>query len=141
MTINEVFEKAIKEIQTAGMYKGQFYSPEGVVAIIKDIQKNVVGNNVIGVVSDNEHTLPTITQDMRDKLVELIDDQIQSGLDNLDHSDIIDESSLEVSINGSQARIDNISIDTDNVHSEITWHTSSTVEDWLNEYGIEVSDR
>ena len=137
MTINQVFEKAIKEIQSAGTYKGQFYSPDGVVAIIKDIQKNVVGN----IVSDNEQTLPTITQEMHDRLVEMIDDQIAEGLNKLSTNDVIDISSIEMSISGGHATLDNIDIDTDTMHSEITWHTSSTVEDWLNEYGIEVSDK
>ena len=141
MTINEVFEKAINEIKGQSMYAGEFYSAGAVIAIIKDIQKKVVGNNVIGVVPDNQHTLPTITQEMRDKLVDMIDDQIQTGLDRMDHSSIIDESSLEVSINGTHATVDNIDIDTDNIHSEITWHTSSTVADWLDVYGIEVSDK
>ena len=138
MTINEVFEKAINEIKGQSMYAGQFYSPQGVVSILEDIQKKVVGNNVIGVVGDNQHTLPTITQEMRDRLVDMIDDQIQNGLDNIDHSDIIDQSSLEVTINGNRATIDNLDLDTANIHGEITWHTSTTVEDWLNEYGIEV---
>lgn len=138
MTINEVFEKAIKETQSLGTYKGQFYSPEGVVAIIRDLQSKVVGNNVTNI--EAEHALPTITQEMYDKLVELVDDQIQTGIDNLDHSDIIDQSSLEVSINGNNARIDNLDLDTDNIHGEITWHTSGTIDQWLNEYGIEVEN-
>ena len=138
MTINEVFEQSIKAIKGQTMYSAGFYSSDGVIEIIKDIQKKVVGNNVIGVVGDNQHTLPTITQEMRDRLVDMIDDQIQNGLDNIDHSDIIDQSSLEVTINGNRATIDNLDLDTANIHGEITWHTSTTVEDWLNEYGIEV---
>ena len=130
MTINEVFEKAIKETQSLGTYKGQFYSPDGVVAIIKDIQKNVVGNNVIGVVGDGQHTLPTITQEMHDRLGDMIDDQIQNGLDNMSATDIVDTDSIELTISGRTVTVDNIDIDTDNMHGEITWHTSSTVEDW-----------
>ena len=141
MTINEVFEQSIKAIKGQTMYSAGFYSSDGVIEIIKDIQKKVVGNNVIGVVPDNQHTLPTITQNMRDRLVDMIDDQISEGLNSLSTNDVIDASSIEMSISGGSATLDNIDIDTDAMHGEITWHTSSTVEDWLNEYGIQVSDR
>ena len=137
MTINEVFEKAIKETQSLGTYKGQFYSPDGVVAIIRDIQSKVVGNNVIGVVT-GEQVL--ITRQMRDRLVEMIDDQIAEGLNKLSTNDVIDISSIEMSISGGSATLDNIDIDTDTMHSEITWHTDSTVTDWLDEFNIQYAD-
>ena len=137
MTINEVFEKAIKEIQSAGMYKGQFYSPDGVVAIIKDIQKNVVGNNVIGVVT-GEQVL--ITRGMRDRLEEMINEQISEAINGLNSTDVIDNDSIEMSISGRQATIDNVDIDTNLLEDEITYHTDGTVTEWMNEFNIRYAD-
>ena len=137
MTINEVFEKAIKEIKGQSMYAGQFYSPQGVVAILEDIQKKVVGNNVIGVVT-GEQVL--ITREMRDRLEEMINDQINNAIDGLNSSDVIDNDSIEMSISGRQATIDNVDIDTNLLEDEITYHTDGTVTEWLNEFNIRYAD-
>ena len=137
MTINEVFEKAIKEIKGQSMYAGQFYSPEGVIAIIRDIQSKVVGNNVIGVVT-GEQVL--ITHGMRDRLEEMINDQINEAINGLNSSDVIDSDSIEMSISGRQATIDNVDIDTNLLDDEISYHTDGTVTEWMNEFNIRYAD-
>ena len=137
MTINEVFEQSIKAIKGQPMYAGQFYSPEGVIAIIKDIQKKVVGNNVIGVVT-GEQVL--ITREMRDRLEEMINNQISEAIIGLNSTDVIDSDSIEMSISGRQATIDNVDIDTNLLEDEITYHTDGTVTEWLNEFNIRYAE-
>ena len=134
MTTKQVFEQAIKEIQAAGTYKGQFYSPEGVVAIIKDIQKKVVGNGVDG------EKLPYITSEMRDALVEMIDEQVSDSCQRMNTDEIIDLDSIEMSINGRTACVEKVEVDTDAIHCEVTYYTDSTVCDWLNRFNIEVEE-
>ena len=134
MTTKQVFEQAIKEIQAVGMYKGQFYSPEGVVAIIKDIQKKVVGNGVDG------EKLPYITGEMRDALVEMIDEQVSDSCQRMNADDIIDLDSIEMTINGRTACVEKVEVDTDAIHGEVTYYTDSTVCDWLNRFNIEVEE-
>ena len=135
MTINQVFEKAIKETQSLGTYKGQFYSPEGVVAIIRDIQKQVVGNEP----ADEPGQL-LITRNMRDRLEEMINDQINEAIDGLNSSDVIDITSIEMSINGSHATIDNVDIDNSILYDEISYNTDGTVTEWMNEFNIRYAD-
>ena len=135
MTIKEVFEKSIKEIQTAGLYKGQFYSPEGVIAIIKDIQSKVVGNETAG-----EPGQLLITREMRDRLEEMINDQINEAIDGLNSSDVIDSTSIEMSINGSHATIDNVDIDNSILYDEISYNTDGTVTEWMNEFNIRYAE-
>ena len=135
MTINQVFEKAIKETQSLGTYKGQFYSPEGVVAIIRDLQSKVVGNETAG-----EPGQLLITREMRDRLEEMINNQISEAITGLNSTDVIDNDSIEMSISGRQATIDNVDIDTNLLEDEITYHTDGTVTEWLNEFNIRYAD-
>ena len=135
MTTKQVFEQAIKEIQAAGTYKGQFYSPEGVVAIIKDIQSKVVSNETAG-----ETGQLLITHEMRHRLEEMINDQINEAIDGLNSSDVIDSTSIEMSINGSHATIDNVDIDTSMLYDEISYHTDGTVTEWMNEFNIRYAE-
>ena len=135
MTINQVFEKAIKETQSLGTYKGQFYSPEGVVAIIRDLQSKVVGNETAG-----EPGQLLITREMRDRLEEMINDQINEAIDGLNSSDVIDSTSIEMSINGSHATIDNVDIDNSILYDEISYNTDGTVTEWMNEFNIRYAD-
>ena len=135
MTINEVFEQSIKAIKTQPMYAGQFYSPEGVVAIIKDIQSKVVGNGPAG-----EPGQLLITREMRDRLEEMINDQINEAIDRLNSSDVIDSTSLEISINGSHANIDNVDIDNSMLYDEISYNTDGTVTEWMNTFNIRYAD-
>jgi len=135
MTINEVFEQSIKAIKGQPMYAGQFYSPEGVIAIIRDIQSKVVGNGTAG-----EPGQLLITHDMRHRLEEMINDQITEAIDGLNSSDVIDSTSIEMSINGSHATIDNVDIDTSMLYDEISYHTDGTVTEWMNEFNIRYAD-
>ena len=138
MTINQVFEQAISAIKGQPMYAGQFYSPEGVVAIIKDIQSKVVGNGVLGITGEPGQVL--ITHEMRDRLVELIDEQVQDGISRMRESDIVDLDTIEMSINGRTACVEKVEVDTDAIHCEVTYYTDSTVCDWLNRFNIEVEE-
>ena len=139
MTINEVFEQSIKAIKGQPMYAGQFYSPEGVVAIIKDIQSKVVGNGVIGVVTDEPGQL-LITREMRRRLEDMIDDQISDAISGLNSTDVVDSTTLEVTINGTHATIDNVDIDNSILYDEISYHTDGTVTEWMNEFNIRYAD-
>ena len=71
MTINEHFESTIKMILTQPIYAGGYYSTEGVVNILKDLQSKVVGNGVIGVLPGD--TKPILTKEMLANLVEKIE--------------------------------------------------------------------
>jgi len=136
MTINEVFEQSIKAIKGQPMYAGQFYSPEGVIAIIKDIQSKVVGNNVIGVVSDNEHTLPTITQDM----LEALEERIADNINDISESDIVDADSLEATISNGRVTIDNLDVDKGPICDEAIYGIEDTVREWLYDHKIFIKD-
>ena len=135
MTINQVFEQSIKAIKGQPMYAGQFYSPEGVIAIIRDIQSKVVGNETAG-----EPGQLLITREMRHRLEEMINDQINEAIDGLNSSDVIDSTSIEMSINGSHATIDNVDIDNSILYDEISYNTDGTVTEWMNEFNIRYAE-
>ena len=135
MTINEVFEQSIKAIKGQTMYSAGFYSADGVIEIIKDIQKKVVGNETAG-----EPGQLLITHNMRDRLEEMINDQISEAINRLNSTDVVDSDSIEMSISGRQAIIDNVDIDTNLLEDEISYHTDGTVTEWMNEFNIRYAD-
>lgn len=135
MTINQVFEQSIKAIKDQPMYAGRFYDRDGVIAIIRDIQSKVVGNEVV-----DEPGQLLITRNMRDRLEEMINDQINEAIDGLNSSDVIDSTSIEMSINGSHATIDNVDIDNSILYDEISYNTDGTVTEWMNEFNIRYAE-
>jgi pentose-5-phosphate-3-epimerase len=138
MTINEVFAEAIQSIKGQSMYAGQFYSPQGVIAVIEDIQSKVVGNGVIGVVPGNTKPTLTITKEMYDNLVERLEEIVSDNIISIDVDGLVDKESIELSISGREVSIDNFDIEMDQIASEATWGISTQIEEWTDEYGIQV---
>ena len=138
MTINEVFEKAINEIKGQSMYAGQFYSPQGVVAIIEDIQKRVVGNNVIGVIP-GDATITVTTDDVYE-LVNALEERISDNIDGINESDIVDTDSLEASISGNRISIDSIDVDKDLIVNEAQYNLDDTITKWMDDHKILIKD-
>ena len=77
---------------------------------------------------------------MRDRLEEMINDQISEAITGLNSTDVIDSDSIEMSISGRQATIDNVDIDTSMLYDEISYHTDGTVTEWMNEFNIRYAD-
>jgi len=77
---------------------------------------------------------------MRDRLEEMINDQINEAIDGLNSSDVIDSTSIEMSINGSHATIDNVDIDNSILYDEISYNTDGTVTEWMNDFNIRYAD-
>ena len=136
MTINEVFEQSIKAIKGQPMYAGQFYSPEGVIAIIKDIQKKVVGNGVIGVTTD---TNPLTRRDIS-ALVEALEERIADNINDISESDIVDADSLEATISNGRVTIDNLDVDKGPICDEAIYGIEDTVREWLYDHKILIED-
>jgi hypothetical protein len=77
-----------------------------------------------------------VTRAVMDDLVEKIEARIDSNINDMNDSDIIDEDSIEMSISGGRASVDNIDIDKDQIVSEAWYGIEDTITQWAERNGV-----
>lgn len=77
-----------------------------------------------------------ITEEQWDDLYENIRDHITATADDLSGDDVIDRDSLEVSISGQYAAVENVSIDSSNISDAINEDIETVLNDWLRKHDI-----
>ena len=80
------------------------------------------------------------TREMLDDLVEKIEERIEANIDNMSDTDIVDESSLEISISGTRASIDSIDINKDQITSDATYGIGDTIDEWAYDNKVIIVD-
>lgn len=77
-----------------------------------------------------------ITEEQLDDLYENLREHITAVADDLSGTDVIDADSLEISISGQYASVENVSIDTDNISDAINEDIETVLNDWLKKNDI-----
>lgn len=141
MSYKAIFDEAIAKIknQETELYSGGIYTTEQVIRIVTHLYDRLV---VGGVTGDSGNVIvrpePAITKEMYDNLVERIDEHVTDAISSVDTSDVVDESSIVMTVCGGRATLDNISVNTDEIASQATWGLSDKIEDWTEEWGIQI---
>ena len=128
--VKRAIEVALENINSASKntYGAKLYTFDQVAMILQDIYATATE-------TDEEGTA-VLTSDMIADLVEKIEARIDANINNMSDSDVVDEDSLEVSISGNRASIDNIDVDKDNIISEASYGIDDTITNWAEHNGI-----
>ena len=127
--VKQAIETALECINGArrNTYGAEIYTAEQVTSILKDLLETASEDNTAGV---------TVTREQLDKLLAKIEMRIDYNINNISDSDIVDSDSIEMTISGSRASIDNIDVDKDNIISEATYGIDDDIFDWADTVGI-----
>jgi hypothetical protein len=128
--VKQAIETALEQINSASAntFGARIYTFEQVAMILQDILETAKETDVDG--------LPVVTREMIDDLVEKIEARIDSNINDMNDSDIIDEDSIEMSISGGRASVDNIDVDKDQIISEANYGVDDTIRQWAERNGI-----
>lgn len=128
--VKQAIETALENINSASKntYGAKLYTFDQVAMILQDIYATAT--------ETDEEGIAVLTSDMISDLVEKIEARIDSNINNMSDSDVVDSDSLEVSISGNRASIDNIDVDRDQIISEATYGIDDTITNWAEHNGI-----
>jgi len=128
--VKQAIEKAIENVNNAGhnTYGAEIYTFTQVQKILNDLLETAT--------ETNEDGLPVVTRDMIDYLAEKIEERIDSNINNMSASDIVDQDSIELTLSGGRYSIDNIDVDNDMIVSEANYGIDDTITQWAERHGI-----
>ena len=69
-------------------------------------------------------------------LVEKIEARIDSNINDMSESDIVDSDSLDITISGGRVSIDSIDVDKDQIISDATYGIDDIITNWAEHNGI-----
>jgi len=121
--------EAIKTAQTnvskaaVTTYGSRIYDFEQVCKILEDLYEvaSEDGADIAG---------GTITQEKIDELVQSIEERIDGNINKIDHSDIVDEDSLELTLSSGRYTVDNMDVNTDLIVTEAQYGIDDVVTGW-----------
>jgi hypothetical protein len=130
--VKEAIELALENVngRASNAYGARIYTFEQVAMILQDILETANETEVAG------DGTAVVTRDVMDDLVEKIEARIDSNINDMNDSDIIDEDSIEMSISGGRASVDNIDVDKDQIVSEAWYGIEDTIRQWAELNGI-----
>ena len=128
--VKQAIETALVQINSASAntFGARIYTFEQVAMILQDILETAT--------ETNEDGLPVVTRDMIDDLIEKIEARIDSNINDMSDSDIVDDDSIEMSISGGRATVENVDIDKDQIVSEANYGVDDTIRQWAERHGI-----
>jgi hypothetical protein len=128
--IKQAIETALENVNNASRntYGAKLYTFEQVAMILQDIYATAT--------ETDEDGIAVLTSDMIGDLVEKIEARIDNNIHNMSESDIVDSDSIEMSISGGRATVEDIDVDKDNIISEATYGIDDTVTEWAEKNGI-----
>jgi hypothetical protein len=129
--IKNAIETALESINGAShnTYGAKIYTFEQVAMILQDLLETASENGA-------DIAGGTITQTQIDQLVALIEVRIDTNINNMSDSDIVDGDSIEMSISGGRATIEDIDVDKDNIISEAQYGIDDEINNWADRHGI-----
>lgn len=132
--VKQAIETALENINSASQntYGAKVYTFDQVAMILQDIYETAT--------ETDEDGMAVLTTDQISGLIEIIEARIDKNISNMSDSDILDEDSLEVSISGTRASIDNIDVDKDNIASEATYGIDDDVYEWFEKHNLTTED-
>jgi hypothetical protein len=130
--VKEAIELALENVNNnaRNTYGARIYTFEQVAMVLQDILETANETEVAG------DGTGVVTRDAMDDLVEKIEARIDSNINDMNDSDIIDEDSIEMSISGGRASVDNIDVDKDQIISEANYGVDDTIRQWADRNGI-----
>jgi len=124
-------KEAIKTAQTSvssaaiNTYGARIYDFEQVCKILEDLY-DVVCETEAEVAGPS-----TISQSDIDELIADIEERIDGNINKIDHTDIVDEDSLELSLSGGRYTIDSLDVNTDLIVTEAQYGIDDVVNEWV----------
>ena len=130
--VKESIETAIENVNNAGhnTYGATIYTHSQVLAILQDLLDGVNED------AEAETTGAVLTQTDIDELVEALEDRIDTNINDISDSDIVDSDSLEASIYNSRLTIESIDIDKSNIISEAQYNLEEVINKWAYEHKL-----
>jgi len=134
--VKEAIELALENVNNnaRNTYGAKIYTFEQVAMVLQDILETANETEVAG-----EGT-GVVTLDMIGDLVEKIEARIDSNIHDMNESDIVDEDSIEMSISGGRATVENVDIDKDNIVHDAMDGIDDTITHWAQKNGILISN-
>lgn len=128
--VKQAIETALENISnaTSNTYGAKLYTFDQVAMILQDIYATAT--------ETDEDGIAVLTPDMIGDLVEKIEARIDTNIHNMSESDIVDSDSIEMSISGGRATVEDIDVDKDNIISEATYGIDDTITEWAEKNGI-----
>jgi hypothetical protein len=129
--VKQAIEKAIENIKSAthNTYGARIYDNNQVILILNDLLE------VASEDAEDTGGLP-VDKAMIGELVDSISDLIVNNIDDMSDNDIVDETSLELSLSGGRYNIDNLDCDKEAIASEASYNLEGTITEWAVSNGL-----
>jgi hypothetical protein len=106
----------------------KIYTFEQVAMILQDILE--------GINEDGEESNGFITDEQLQDLADMVAERIDGNINDMNESDMIDEDSIEMSISGGRASVDNLDLNKDNIIVEAQCDMDDTIASWAAKHGL-----
>jgi hypothetical protein len=128
--VKQAIETALENISnaTSNTYGAKLYTFDQVAMILQDIYATAT--------ETDEDGIAVLTPDMIGDLVEKIEARIDTNINDMSDSDIVDEDSIEMSISGGRASVESIDVDKDQIVSDANYGIDDTITNWAQRHGI-----
>ena len=130
--VKEAIELALENVNNnaRNTYGARIYTFEQVAMVLQDILETANETEVAG------DGTGVVTLEMIGDLVEKIEARIDSNINDMRDSDIVDEDSIEMSISGGRASVESIDVDKDQIVSDANYGIDDTITNWAQRHGI-----
>ena len=128
--VKQAIETALENVSnaTSNTYGAKLYTFDQVAMILQDL--------LDGVIEDDTNTNGFVTAEQLEDLAEMIGERIDGNINDMHDSDIIDEDSIEMSISGGRATVEDITVDKDNIIDNARCNIDDTIASWAAKHGI-----
>jgi len=128
--VKQAIETALENISnaTSNTYGAKLYTFEQVAMILQDILDVLI--------EDDTNTNGFVTTEQLEDLADMIGERIDGNINDMTDSDIVDEDSIEMSISGGRATVEDISVDKGNIIDNAQCNIDDTIASWAAKHGI-----
>ena len=132
--VKRAIEVALENINSASKntYGAKLYTFDQVAMILQDIYETAK--------ETDEDGIAVLTSEQIGQLIEMIEERIDSNINDMTDSDIVDSDSIEMSISGGRASVDNIDVDKDQIISDAVDGIDDEIYKWADRMGIHPAD-
>jgi len=129
--VKQSIETALECVNNAAhnTYGAQLYTFNQVAMILQDLLDGV---------NEDEGSTGNgfVTDEQLEDLADMIGERIDRNITNMSDSDIVDGDSIEMSISGGRATVEDIDVDKDQIISEAQCDIDDTIASWAAKHGI-----
>jgi len=124
---NAVIQETINEVRKycSTIYRARLYSYDSVIDILERIKNDI---------DEDDTDMPVkLTKDQIESLAGYIGDKVETAIQSMDDTDMIDSDSIEMSIYRGSANVESIDVDKSNIADTATGEIESAIIEWLRE--------